>query len=244
MQELNFKLIATQIGESLKYDTTIKEIDRLGQSILKIQKIDFSNNAISSTRSLSVYSWILSLERVSMNNDERVVRLIKFCRELTPEENIKKTIKILANNNCPYNLLYKDSLDEFLNRNFHPEVNKNSQKLFLQKNYFHAVFESSKAYNKCVKEKSQNNKDGQSLMQNVWDSDNGVLKLTPCESDTDKNFNNGIKFLSAGLMAAIRNPTAHEPAITWPIEKQDCLDILSLISFLYKQLDKSVYFKL
>jgi uncharacterized protein (TIGR02391 family) len=150
----------------------------------------------------------------------------------------------LEKNNCPYNLLYKDNLDEFLKRNFHSEVIKHSQKLFIQGNYFHAVFESAKAFNKDVKEKSSSDKDGQPLMLSVWGCDSGVLKVTQCTTQTDKDFQDGIKFLSGGLMSAIRNPTAHEPAITWPIEKQDCLDILSLISFLYRQLDKAVYFKI
>ncbi len=45
----------------------------------------------------------------------------------------------------------------------------------------------------------------------VWDTD-GVLKVTECQSDTDLNVQNGIKFLSAGIVQAMRNPTAHEPA--------------------------------
>ena len=53
----------------------------------------------------------------------------------------------------------------------------------------------------------------------------------------------GVKFLSAALMNAIRNPTAHEPAVDWPISLPDCLDILSFISFLFRQLDKAVYSK-
>jgi uncharacterized protein (TIGR02391 family) len=80
-------------------------------------------------------------------------------------------------------------------------------------------------------------------MLNVWGLESGVLKVTAGASQTDKDFHDGIKFISGGLMSAIRNPTAHEPAITWPIDKQDCLDILSLVSFLYRQLDKSVYYK-
>jgi len=48
-----------------------------------------------------------------------------------------------------------------------------------------------------------------------------------------------IKFISGGLMSVIRSPTVHEPAITWLIDKQDCLDLLSLISFIYK----AVYYK-
>lgn len=79
-------------------------------------------------------------------------------------------------------------------------------------------------------------------MLEVWGCDNGVLKVTGCTSDTDRNVQDGIKFLSAGLMQAIRNPTAHEPATDWPISKEDCLDILSFISFLLRKLDEAVYF--
>jgi len=79
-------------------------------------------------------------------------------------------------------------------------------------------------------------------MMSVWGCDKGVLKLTRCESETDRNIQDGIKFLSSGLMRAIRNPTAHEPAVTWPINKQDCLDILSFISFLFRKLDVAVYY--
>ncbi len=80
-------------------------------------------------------------------------------------------------------------------------------------------------------------------MLQVWGCKKGVLKLTCCKTNTDKNVQEGIKFLSAGIMAAMRNPTAHEPALHWPIEKQDCLDMLSFMSFLFRQLDKAVYFK-
>ena len=243
MQEINFRLIATQIGDKLKYATSVNEIDRYGQSILRISKENFPNNAITSVRAKTMFDWILSLAKSPMDSTERVKRLINFCLELTPVEHTKSTIEFLEKNNCPYNLLYKDNIDEFIKRNFHSEVIKHSQKLFAQENYFHAVFESAKAYNKDVKSKSQSDKDGQPLMLNVWGCDNGVLKVTACETQSDRDFQDGIKFISGGLMNAIRNPTAHEPALTWPIDKQDCLDILSLISFLYRQLDKSVYYK-
>lgn len=243
MDEINFRYIATQIGDQLKYSTSVNEIDRIGQSILRINKENFPNAAITSVRAKTLFDWVLSLAKTPMDYTERIKRLINFCLELTPEEHKKSTIVFLEKNNCPYNLLYKDNLDEFLRRNFHSDVIKHSQKLFAQGNYFHAVFESAKAYNKDVKNKSQSDKDGQPLMLNVWGCESGVLKVTACQSQTDKDFQDGIKFISGGLMSAIRNPTAHEPAITWPIDKQDCLDILSLISFLYRQLDKSVFYK-
>jgi uncharacterized protein (TIGR02391 family) len=129
----------------------------------------------------------------------------------------------------------------FDGRHFHGEVARHSQRLFLQGNFFHAVFESAKAYNKLVREKSQTEKDGQSLMLEVWGCDKGVLKITQCQSETDRNVQDGVKFLAAGLMQAIRNPTAHEPALDWPISQDDCLDILSFLSFLFRKLDDAVF---
>ena len=93
-----------------------------------------------------------------------------------------------------------------------------------------------------VREKAVSTKDGEALMMDVWSCQNGVLKITACHSDTDKNIQDGIKYLSAGLMRAMRNPTAHEPALHWPITKEDCLDMLSFVSFLFRQLDKAVYY--
>jgi uncharacterized protein (TIGR02391 family) len=80
-------------------------------------------------------------------------------------------------------------------------------------------------------------------MLDVLGAEKGVLKITPCISDTDRNVQDGVKFLSAGLMQAIRNPTAHEPALDWPICREDALDILSFLSFLFRQLDKATYVK-
>ena len=130
-----------------------------------------------------------------------------------------------------------------MGRGFHAEVIKHARALYMDGHLFHAVFEAAKAYNKAVREKAQSTKDGQSLMLEVWGWDKGCLKITACQTDTDKKVQDGVKFLSAGLMNAIRNPTAHEPAVDWPISLPDCLDILSFISFLYRQLDKAVYVK-
>ncbi len=242
VQEINFRHIAIQVGDILKYYSSTNEVNRFGQSILMVNKENFPNGSITSKVAQLLYDWILSLAKTPLDSTERNKRLIAFSLELTPQEQKNQMIELLEKTGFPYNLLYKNSLDEFLKRNFHSEIIKHSQKLFMQGNFFHAVFESAKAYNKDVKIKAQSDKDGQPLMLSVWGCSNGVLKVTSCQSQTDKDFQDGIKFISSGLMSAIRNPTAHEPALAWPIDKQDCLDILSLISFLYRQLDRAVFF--
>lgn len=62
-------------------------------------------------------------------------------------------------------------------------------------------------------------------------------------TETERNEQEGIMHLSRGIMGAIRNLQAHEPALDWPITKEDALDLLSFLSFLFRKLDKTAYFK-
>ncbi|NTZ20794.1 TIGR02391 family protein [Paenibacillus sp. JMULE4] len=228
----------------IKWNTSKNEINRIAEATFSFKRRSFPHDSITAERAQLLYDWIMSLATEKMNNDDRSKLLIQFCKEIAGKTNIDAVIDILSKNGLPYNLVYKDELDVFLGREFHSEVNKHCRELFLQGNYFHAVFEAAKAYNYSVKEKAQSEKDGFNLMMDVLSVNNGVLKITKCITETDKNVQDGIKFLSSGLMQAIRNPTAHEPANTWPISKQDCLDILSFISFLFRQLDNAQYFKI
>ncbi len=215
----------------------------MGGAVLKVRCESFPNDAITSVRAQRVNDWILSLARTELDAGERERRLIKFCRELAGDENWSRIARVLADAGVSAAEVSRDNHNLFVGRNFHEEIFKHALPLFIDGHLFHAVFEAAKAYNKAVREKAQSVKDGQSLMLEVWGWEKGCLKVTPCLTETDKNVQEGIKFLSAGLMNAIRNPTAHEPAVDWPISLPDCLDILSFISFLYRQLDKAVYFK-
>lgn len=237
----NYRMIAVRVGDLLKYDSTINEINRIGQAIFRFRRESFPNDAITSSRAQLVHDWILSLSSQRMESTERDRLLTDFCFQISPSSHQEKVVQILIENGVTSQ--NRENFEMFSRRGFHAQVVAHSQKLFLQANYFHAVFEASKAYNVQVKSKAQSDKDGQPLMLDVWGPDKGTLKVTPCQSETDRNVQDGIKFLSAGLMQAIRNPTAHEPALTWPIGREDCLDILSFVSFLFRQLDKAVYFR-
>lgn len=239
----NYSLIAVQVSDALKNATTINEINRIAGAIFPFCCESFPNNSITSSRAKMVYDWIQSLARHRMDEDERNRLLRLFCDQLCGDDDIRaKVHSILQEANVPSGEVNKDK-KEFLQRGFHCEVIRHCQVLFVQGNYFHAVFEACKVYNKLVGEKALSSKDGESLMMDVWGWQNGVLKVTACQTETDKNVQDGIKFLSAGLMRAMRNPTAHEPALHWPITKEDCLDMLNFVSFLLRQLDKSVYYK-
>ncbi len=241
--DMNYQLIATEVGELVKYNSTVNEINRIANALFRFPIEPFPNDAITSIRAQTVFNCISSLARQNMTNEERNKLLITFCKKITTEDQRDKLNQILEDGLGPSQSAEREAYSEFLSRGFHSEVIGHCKRLFAQGNYFHAVFEACKVYNKAVQAKSNNVNDGEALMMNVWSWEKGVLKLTPWQTETDKNVQDGVKFLSAGLMRAIRNPTAHEPALHWPIGKQDCLDMLSFISFLFRQLDKAYYFK-
>jgi uncharacterized protein (TIGR02391 family) len=238
----NYRIIATEVGDLIKLDTPVKQIGRAASAILLIRKDSFPNESITSQRAQLVYDWVLSLARAQLDPNERDRRLLQFCKAIIGPNQTDALDAILRDAGVAVGVGDRERRSAFVARKFHPEVIRHSQALFLQGNFFHAVFESAKGYNKAVREKAFGQKDGQSLMLEVWGCENGVLKITRCETDTDRNVQDGVKFLSAGLMQAIRNPTAHEPAVDWPISPDDCLDILSFISFLFRKLDDAVFF--
>ena len=239
---MNIRLIAVEIGDGLKYDTSVNEINRIGQAVFPFRMDHFPNDAITSQRAQLIHNWILSLARHKCNASERTRLLTTFVERLAPEGDIRQRMaKILADNGLDVTSPDKESLRRFDAHNFHSEIVKHCRRLYGQQNYFHAVFEAAKVYNNLVKSKAKSSRDGESLMMSAWDPNSGVLKVTRCESETDRNVQDGIKFLSASLMRAIRNPTAHEPALDWPIDEQDSTDILSFVSFLLRQNDRAAY---
>jgi uncharacterized protein (TIGR02391 family) len=240
---INVLALAVELGDYLKYDTSVNGIDRAASPIFGCACESFQNHAITSIRAQRVHDWVLSAVKHHSNPGAFSKRLVDFAARITPTEKLQDVFEICRRNGISESLLGDPDAKEFYGRAFHSEVQRHSKKLFLQKNYFHAVFEACKAFNNAVREKSKIERDGEGLMLAAWDPANGTLKVTACINETDRNIQDGLKFLSAGVMKAMRNPTAHEPALEWPISKRDCLDFLGFISFLWSQLDKAQFYK-
>lgn len=133
--------------------------------------------------------------------------------------------------------LSKKKTDYFGLFNIHQEIKKVSQKLFNDGHYSQAILEAYKKVNNLVKNKSGIDDDGKSLMMNVFNENRPILKFNSLNSTTKRNVQQGLKFLFAGAMMAIRNPKAHEE-----INQKDpilTMKYLSFASLLAKQLDES-----
>lgn len=65
---MNYKLIGTQIGDLLKYDTTINEINRIAKATFNFDVSNFPNDSITSERAQIIYNWVMTLATKKMNN--------------------------------------------------------------------------------------------------------------------------------------------------------------------------------
>jgi uncharacterized protein (TIGR02391 family) len=242
-QQVNIQRIAVEVGDKIKWSSSINQIDRQGQAILKVSKENFPHNAITSQRQQAIYNWLCSIAKMDMLPDERNKLITEFCLSLAADDQRYEIVGILEAGGMPAFILFKDQLAILEREKLHPEVYKHAKGSFQHEKYAHAVLEVCKAYDKAVQQKSQLQKFGRSLMQEAWSWNSNTLRATTGTSDSDESFHEGLKLMSEGLMTGIRNVTAHEPILSWPIGKEDCIDLLHHLSFLYRQLVKSVNIK-
>jgi len=138
-------------------------------------------------------------------------------------------------------------------RHLHPEVQIKSKEYYKNEDYYTAFLEAMKKYTNAVKLKSGSSVTPDvSLMGNVFNDPDGILKVIGeykkldgdnFSDDTRKNVQSGQQHLSQGIVAGGRNPLSHEEIIELKISglfsECDCLDMLSLLSHLFKRLDNS-----
>lgn len=127
-------------------------------------------------------------------------------------------------------------------RHLNSNIKAVSESDYKRGDYLRAAEESVKLYEKSVKEKSKIDKIGVDLMGKSFGPETEPLKVSPNVSETDKNIERGQKHMSMGVMAGFRNPAMHEPKNhIYPAiyNDMDCLDLLSMLSYLFNKLDNA-----
>lgn len=195
-----------------------------------------------------IYITIMGLSAVQNPEKERDRALIKFCWDLAGAMPVSETArtyinKILAVRGVKLSNSPDLGIQEFELRNYHPEIYSQTIHDFRDGEYNEVVREACMVYESSVQKKSNSlDKSGVDLMNFTLNTSpkSSLIYVPPftISPDTQKSINQGIQFLSAGIMSAYRNPPSHE--LGWTVSKQDCLDVLSLISLLMKQLDNFV----
>jgi len=107
-------------------------------------------------------------------------------------------------------------------------------------NYFHSVFEATKSIADRIRNMTGLYADGNALVDIAFSTSTPLVKINFLRTDTDRSEHIGLSNLIKGIFGVIRNPTAHTPKITFPIDENEAVDILTTISYIHKRLDKVI----
>jgi uncharacterized protein (TIGR02391 family) len=107
----------------------------------------------------------------------------------------------------------------------------------LQDNYFHAVFEATKSVAQKIRDKTGLTGDGADIVDKAFGLRAPMLAINSLRTDTEQSEQTGFANLLKGMFGTFRNPTGHAAKITWKIDEQDALDLLSLVSYMHRRLD-------
>lgn len=129
---------------------------------------------------------------------------------------------------------------ELLKRKIHPEVLKFCREELANNNLFHAVLEATKSVAEKIRAKTGLTGDGADIVDKAFGLAAPLLQINELQTDTDKSEQKGFANILKGMFGVFRNISAHKPRVSWQIDEQDALDLLSLISYLHRRLDKAV----
>lgn len=128
--------------------------------------------------------------------------------------------------------------NKLIQQGAHQQVFAYCNEELLANNYFHSVFEANKGLFNRIRDLSGVQEDGNRLIEQVFSND-PVLIINNYQSTSEKDEHKGFCYLLKGLCGMFRNPEAHEPRVDWEISEQDSLEILGIISYCHRRLDKA-----
>ncbi len=134
-------------------------------------------------------------------------------------------------------------MSKLKDRDVHPDVIKFCKSELLQDNYFHAVFEATKSVADKIRQMTGLTGDGAEIIDMTFGINNPILRINDLKSETEISEHKGFANLLKGFFGMFRNTTAHAPKITWVIEENDALDMMSMASLMHRKLDNAMKIK-
>lgn len=125
-------------------------------------------------------------------------------------------------------------------RNVHHEVLQYCRSELIQDNYFHAVLEAAKSVAERVRNMTGLTTDGATLFDEAFSVKHPLLALNKLETDSEQSEQKGFVNLLKGIFGAFRNPHAHAPKAVWPLDEQDAIDLLTMVSYVHRKLDRCI----
>jgi uncharacterized protein (TIGR02391 family) len=128
---------------------------------------------------------------------------------------------------------------QLVDRRVHSTVLRFCRAELLQDNYFHAILEATKSLSQRIREMTNLDLDGSELVDQAFGSNAPKLAINRLDTETSRMAQRGFANLLRGIVGMFRNPTAHAPKISWPIDEDEALDMLTTVSMIHKKLDRA-----
>jgi len=100
------------------------------------------------------------------------------------------------------------------------------------------VFEAAKGLAERVREITGLKLDGGKLFDTAFSTKDPYIFFNSLQTESERSEFIGLKELLSSIFHLVRNKAAHTPKINWWVEETMALDVLTLISFAHKYLDK------
>jgi uncharacterized protein (TIGR02391 family) len=164
------------------------------------------------------------------------IRELQRNRRIAPVRNIRNEVRDKTRAKIEEPPITPNKLYDLLK--FHPKIVEASRSQFRSGHYADAIFNAFRRIEILVKAKSGLRKRGTTLMHDVFNEKNPLIKLNAMKEEYEIDEQTGFRFIYAGAMEGIRNPKAHAE-----VKQKDpyrTLEYLALASLLAKRLDEGV----
>ncbi|MCK4857245.1 MAG: TIGR02391 family protein [candidate division Zixibacteria bacterium] len=104
------------------------------------------------------------------------------------------------------------------------------------RNYTGAILDAMHFLGNLLREKTEIEDDGVSLVGQAFGGKSPKLKVNKLQSESDKNIQKGVEQILRGLYQAIRNPRSHEK---YQDDVQDAYSIILFVDFIVRIIDQS-----
>ncbi len=236
-QSLNWELeITSELQQSLQL--LIRSVERKWREQRKNKK----ETQTEKSTNININAWTDTMSPELGNQIKKTVESITEDESISTETaaNVVKNLHKIIPEYPQYHF-----------RELHPQIQEVAKTYYEQKEYYVAFWQSLLRYKNLVKIKSKCSADkDRDIMAQSFGKDK-ILSVTKNKQikpngdkfsdETIENIEEGQKFLSMGIVAGARNILSHEEINDLKdselFTEKDCLDLLSLLSHLFKRLD-------
>jgi uncharacterized protein (TIGR02391 family) len=127
-------------------------------------------------------------------------------------------------------------------RHLHERVRDRVKTYYENKQFGHAASEGVKIFCEIIRDLTGLDIDGIKLVSKAFSDKPPHLQLNGLATESERNIQEGQGHLSRGVIAGFRNPISHGPMdslVPALFSELDCLNILSLVSYLVTRLDNA-----